>query len=76
MDTDLDGVFDNEEYLLGTDRSNPDTDGDGLSDYEESNIGWDVVVRNVRYHVYPDPRFADLTSNEVTLFHDIGLCAP
>lgn len=59
-DTDLDGIFDNEEYLLGTNKASQDTDGDGLSDYAEAKEGWDVVVKGVSYHVYPDPRFADL----------------
>lgn len=65
-DTDLDGVFDNEEYLLGTDKADRDSDGDGLSDYDESNVGWDVAVRNLRHHVYPDPRFADLDGDYLT----------
>jgi hypothetical protein len=59
-DTDLDRLFDNEELLLGTDRNSLDTDGDGLSDYEEAKIGWDVVVNGITYHLFPDPRFADV----------------
>jgi hypothetical protein len=34
-DFDSDGLTNREEYLLGTDPSNPDTDGDGVSDYDE-----------------------------------------
>jgi hypothetical protein len=59
-DTDLDGIFDNEEYLLGTNKISQDTDGDGLSDYAEAKEGWDVVMRGMTYHVYSDPRFADV----------------
>ncbi len=35
-DYDLDGLSNREEYLLGTDPTDPDTDGDGLSDADES----------------------------------------
>ena len=35
IDTDLDGISDSEELILGTDPSDEDTDGDGLSDSEE-----------------------------------------
>jgi len=59
-DTDLDGIFDNEEYLLGTDKADQDTDADGLTDYHEAKTGWDVVVKGTSHHVYPDPRFADV----------------
>ncbi len=58
-DTDLDGIFDNEEYLLGTNKANTDSDGDGLSDYDEAKVGWDVTVNGKTYHVYSDPRFTD-----------------
>ncbi|MGM0587315.1 MAG: OmpA family protein [Bacteroidota bacterium] len=37
VDTDGDGIPDEEELELGTDPNNPDTDGDGLTDYEEIN---------------------------------------
>jgi hypothetical protein len=35
IDTDGDGLTDEEEATYGTDPNNPDTDSDGLSDYEE-----------------------------------------
>jgi hypothetical protein len=38
LDSDGDGLSDEEEYKLGTDPFNPDTDGDGLSDREEVMI--------------------------------------
>ena len=37
IDTDNDGLVDDEELAWGTDLNNPDTDGDGLSDYDEVN---------------------------------------
>lgn len=58
-DTDLDGIFDREEALLGTDRRKPDTDDDGLTDYDESKVGWVVEAAGLSRQVYPDPRFAD-----------------
>jgi hypothetical protein len=36
VDTDGDGLTDDEEARLGTNPLNPDTDGDGLTDYEEA----------------------------------------
>jgi hypothetical protein len=59
-DSDGDGIFDREEYLLGTNKFDIDTDKDGLSDYEESKIGWQIdVAGKPPYQVFPDPRFAD-----------------
>lgn len=58
-DTDLDGLFDNEETLLGTDKTLQDSDGDGLSDYDEAKVGWDVTANGITYHLFSDPRFAD-----------------
>ncbi|MCB9766383.1 MAG: redoxin family protein [Alphaproteobacteria bacterium] len=43
VDSDGDGLFDDEEDELGTDPSNADTDGDGLSDSEEVNGGLDPL---------------------------------
>jgi len=36
IDTDGDGLFDDEEEKLGTDKNLADTDGDGLSDFDEA----------------------------------------
>jgi len=36
-DFDSDGLFNREEFVLGTDPANPDSDGDGTSDGEEVN---------------------------------------
>ncbi|MBO0591036.1 gliding motility-associated C-terminal domain-containing protein, partial [Cellulophaga sp. E16_2] len=38
VDTDNDGINDNEEVAIGTDPSNPDTDGDGINDGQEVNV--------------------------------------
>ena len=38
MDSDQDGLSDEEEKALGTDINNPDTDGDGLFDREEVKV--------------------------------------
>jgi Bacterial TSP3 repeat len=41
IDSDGDGISDEEERLLGTDPFNPDTDGDGFDDWEEIMAGSD-----------------------------------
>ncbi|EAR02190.1 T9SS C-terminal target domain-containing protein [Maribacter sp. HTCC2170] len=38
VDSDLDGLFDGDEALLGTDPADPDTDGDGINDGEEVGV--------------------------------------
>ncbi len=38
VDTDGDGLFDDEEIALGTNPKNPDSDNDGLTDYDEVRI--------------------------------------
>ena len=59
-DTDGDGIFDREEYLLGTDKNKPDTDGDTLTDYQESKAGIAVTVAGEDpYQAYADPRSRD-----------------
>lgn len=59
-DTDLDGLFDNEEQLLGSDLTRPDTDGDSLSDYDEAKVGWTVNAQGESYGVNADPRAYDV----------------
>src|SRR4051812_19687330 len=49
VDSDGDGLTDEEELALGTDPFNPDTDGDGISDGVEvrlSALGFDPLVPN------------------------------
>lgn len=41
VDTDSDGLCDDEEVMLGTDPNDPDTDGDGINDGDEVNMGLD-----------------------------------
>ncbi len=43
IDTDNDGLSDNEENLYGTDPKNPDTDGDGYSDGVEVKSGYSPI---------------------------------
>jgi hypothetical protein len=47
VDSDGDGLSDDEERAIGTDPLNPDTDGDGLSDGIERLVGTDPLVDNV-----------------------------
>jgi hypothetical protein len=54
-DSDLDGLLDREEYLIGSDPYIADTDGDTLDDFEEVKEGW--MVEGVT--VYSDPRNSD-----------------
>lgn len=66
-DSDGEGIFDREEYLLGTEPGDPDSDGDGLNDFEESKLGWEVAVQNLLpYTTYSDPRFPDVDGDYLT----------
>ena len=61
QDSDGDGIFDREEYLLDTSPADRDSDGDGMGDYDESKVGWEVAVQGeTPYQVHPDPRFPDV----------------
>lgn len=53
-DSDRDGLFNREEFLLGTDIDVDDTDGDTLDDKLEAKTGW-VVPINGGYRVFSDP---------------------
>ena len=44
VDTDLDGLFDGPEAVLGTDPNNPDTDGDGINDGDEVGDDFDNPI--------------------------------
>ncbi|MBV07534.1 MAG: hypothetical protein CMA55_04550 [Euryarchaeota archaeon] len=44
VDTDEDGLSDEEEGELGTDPNDPDTDGDGVNDYDE--VLWEIDPLN------------------------------
>ncbi|MBN1334509.1 MAG: hypothetical protein JXB39_00955 [Deltaproteobacteria bacterium] len=50
VDSDGDGLFDDEEAEIGTDPSKPDTDGDGFSDYDEVQSGTNPLW--IWSHVY------------------------
>jgi hypothetical protein len=43
LDSDGDGLPDDEEIILGTDPNNPDSDGDGLADGDEVIVGTDPL---------------------------------
>jgi hypothetical protein len=43
VDTDVDGLTDNEEIEYGTDFENPDSDGDGYKDGEEVRAGYNPL---------------------------------
>ncbi len=47
VDSDGDGLSDEDEIKLGTDPTNPDTDGDGLMDGIEVRSGLDPLTHNV-----------------------------
>jgi len=47
VDTDGDGLPDQDEIALGTDPTNPDTDGDGISDGVEVRMGMDPLHPDV-----------------------------
>ena len=55
VDTDSDGLFDDEEEKLGTDKNLADTDGDGLSDFDEAKT-WktDPLVKDTDGDGYED----------------------
>ncbi|WP_439025541.1 hypothetical protein [Haloarchaeobius sp. DT45] len=46
LDSDDDGITDEEENRLGLNRLNPDTDGDGLADQTERDIGTDPTKKD------------------------------
>jgi len=43
LDSDQDGLTDQEEHMIGTDINNPDTDGDGYSDGKELASGYNPL---------------------------------
>ena len=45
VDSDGDGLSDEEEAIYGTDPHNPDTDGDGYTDGEEVKAGFDPLSK-------------------------------
>lgn len=43
IDSDNDGLLDEQEYMIGTNPYNPDSDGDGYSDYSEVTNGYNPL---------------------------------
>ncbi len=60
VDTDGDGLSDEEEGELGTDPNDPDTDGDGVNDYDE--VLWEIDPLN------PDTDGDGLNDNEGSVY--------
>jgi hypothetical protein len=54
IDSDGDGLSDDQERAIGTDPLNPDTDGDGLSDGVEVKMGLDPLTPNLITSCNPD----------------------
>ena len=54
IDTDEDGILDDNEIRIGTDIYNPDTDGDGLKDGEEVSIETDPLNKDTDGDRYSD----------------------
>jgi hypothetical protein len=54
VDTDGDGLTDDEEADLGTDPEVADTDGDGLTDGEEADLGTDGTLADTDGDTYSD----------------------
>jgi hypothetical protein len=63
IDTDGDGVSDDEERRRGTDPNNPDTDGDGLDDGEERRYGTDPLNPDTDGDGLTDGEEIDLGTN-------------
>jgi thiol-disulfide isomerase/thioredoxin len=55
VDTDGDGLFDEQEEVLGTDPNKADTDGDGLNDLVEDEDGTDPLLADGDGDGYLDP---------------------
>ena len=69
VDSDGDGLTDEEEIALGTDPFNPDTDGDGISDGVEvrlSALGFDPLVPNIVPQCTPAELISDTDGDGLT----------
>ncbi|NOX70791.1 MAG: hypothetical protein GXP15_16520 [Gammaproteobacteria bacterium] len=69
-DRDGDGLYNREEYLLGTDFDNEDSDNDGLTDFEEARTGWIVMDGQSEYRVFSDPLNVDADGDLVSDFDE------
>ncbi|MDJ0710644.1 MAG: hypothetical protein QNJ14_09650 [Woeseiaceae bacterium] len=65
-DADGDGLYNREEYLLGTNFNEVDTDDDGLSDFDETRTGWTVFNGQTQYKVWSDPLNVDADGDLVS----------
>lgn len=82
LDSDGDGLSDDEESQIGTDPYNPDTDGDGLKDGEEVNTyrtdplnpdsDWDQLQDGAEVHTHrTDPLDRDTDNGGVADGHEV-----
>lgn len=53
LDSDQDGLTDQEEKMIGTDLKNPDTDGDGYSDEKEVKSGYNPLKPAPGDQIFP-----------------------
>ena len=58
-DQDQDGLFEREEFMLGTSDTNVDSDSDGMTDFEETQVGWTVSSYPEGNKVFPNPKSSD-----------------
>ena len=63
LDTDRDGLSDEQEVLLETDPNNQDSDDDGVADGGEANAGTDPLNPDSDGHGYTDKEELDLQSD-------------
>lgn len=70
MDSDQDGLSDEEEKAIGTDPYNPDTDGDGYTDGAEVKAGYDPLKPAPGDRITPsstDSTTSDISAQEADL---------
>lgn len=72
VDTDGDGLSDDEEALLGTDPLNPDTDNDGLSDGDEVDLSTDPLNPDTDGDGIVDSRDPDIVATVVAELGDVA----
>lgn len=81
LDSDEDGLLDNDEYLHGTDPNNPDSDGDGIDDATEVALGSDpnlgylaeLIIRTPHIDFGPGTPFGEIpTQHQYVEIENVG----
>jgi hypothetical protein len=67
IDSDQDGLSDQEEKIYGTNSHNPDTDGDGYSDGVEVRAGYDPLKPAPGDKIIPENKTGQATDSEENL---------